>query len=238
MKYYNKSNNIIVIIVAIFLLLTSYIIYHFYFKDFGEYNKQEEKESIYIDVKDEKILNDILTTIKDNNLIDIAKLEKDYESINALDNTNKLNLIYKVFNNKRNITIDEINSYLNNSFLGTIYYDNMDIYCDNNIIYKFEDNKYIYNEESSCNNKIDYTYKVISLKKKSNTYIITLTYLWSNLEDYYYTYKDLLNNNYSIKKEEDYLENNYNNIKNYVHEYTYIFEKKYDNYLLSGFKYK
>ncbi len=238
MKYYNKSNNIIVIIVAIFLLLTSYLIYHFYFKDFGEYNKQEEKESIYIDVKDEKILNDILTTIKDNNLIDIAKLEKDYESINALDNTNKLNLIYKVFNNKSEFTIDEINSYLNNSFLGTIYYDNMDIYCDNNIIYKFEDNKYIYNEENNCNNKIDYTYKVISLKKKSNTYVITLTYLWSNLEDYYYTYKDLLNNNYSIKKEEDYLENNYNNIKNYVHEYTYIFEKKYDKYLLSGFKYK
>lgn len=238
MKYYNKSNNIIVIIVAIFLLLTSYLIYHFYFKDFGEYNKQEEKESIYIDVKDEKILNDILTTIKDNNLIDIAKLEKDYESINALDNTNKLNLIYKVFNNKSEFTIDEINSYLNNSFLGTIYYDNMDIYCDNNIIYKFEDNKYIYNEENNCNNKIDYTYKVISLKKKSNTYVITLTYLWSNLEDYYYTYKDLLNNNYSIKKEEDYLENNYNNIRNYVHEYTYIFEKKYDKYLLSGFKYK
>lgn len=238
MKYYNKSNNIIVIIVAIFLLLTSYLIYHFYFKDFGEYNKQEEKESIYIDVKDEKILNDILTTIKDNNLIDIAKLEKDYESINALDNTNKLNLIYKVFNNKSEFTIDEINSYLNNSFLGTIYYDNMDIYCDNNIIYKFEDNKYIYNEENNCNNKIDYTYKVISLKKKSNTYVISLTYLWSNLEDYYYTYKDLLNNNYSIKKEEDYLENNYNNIKNYVHEYTYIFEKKYDKYLLSGFKYK
>lgn len=238
MKYYNKSNNIIVIIVAIFLLLTSYLIYHFYFKDFGEYNKQEEKESIYIDVKNEKILNDILTTIKDNNLIDIAKLEKDYESINALDNANKLNLIYKVFNNKSEITIDEINSYLNNSFLGTIYYDNMDIYCDNNIIYKFEDNKYIYNEENNCNNKIDYTYKVISLKKKSNTYVITLTYLWSNLEDYYYTYKDLLNNNYSIKKEEDYLENNYNNIKNYVHEYTYIFEKKYDKYLLSGFKYK
>lgn len=239
MKYYSKSNNAIVIGVAVFLLLTSYLIYHFYFKDFGEYNKQDEKESIYIDVVDQDVINDVIATIIDNNLIEIAKLEKNIESINTIDNSTKLNLIYKSFKNKEEITTEEINNYLNNTFLDTIYYDKVDIYCNNKIFYNYKEDKYIKDEEVFCDDNIYNIYTNVSLKKKSNTYILTLSYLWSRDDKYYYTYKDVINDNNYFKVEKDKeLEDNYNEIKNYLHEYTYIFEKYNDNYLISGFKYK
>ena len=58
MNKYNRNNTIIVIVVAIFLLLVSAVVYNLYFKDYGEYNKTEEKkESIYVEVTDENIIH-------------------------------------------------------------------------------------------------------------------------------------------------------------------------------------
>ena len=178
MNRYKKNNNIIVITVAIFLLVVSALIYNFYFKDYGEYNKTEEKkESLYVDITDENIINEILDTIKVNNLKDVVVFEKDIDNINILEPIEKINIAYNAIKkDEEDIEIDvlELDNYFISAFKTTIYWDKSDIYCANGeVIYKFDlsSNKYIYNKEHTCenHNEINTVYtKVVSAKKKYN----------------------------------------------------------------------
>jgi len=262
MNTYNRNNTIIVIIVAIILLLVSSLIYNFYFKDYGEYNKgNENKENIFIDIKDENIINELLNKIDDNNLKDIASFEKDIDNINALEPIEKINVAYNAIKNKEITELDpiELDNFFKNTFKTTIYWDKADIYCINGeILYKYDisSNKYIYNIEHNCENhyEISPVYKeVITAKKKNNTYVITISFIWNNSENkdiLYQSYKDAINkeNELLIIPSEDgfpssetintFITNSYDNIKDKLNGYTFIFEYVNDNYLLSSFSFE
>ena len=118
MNKYKRNNNIIVIFVAIFLIVISLFIYNFYFKDYGEYNKTEEKkESLYVEVTDENVINEILNTIKVNNLKDVVAFEKDIDNINILEPIEKINIAYNAIKKDEQVEIDviELDDYFKNS---------------------------------------------------------------------------------------------------------------------------
>ena len=262
MNKYKRNNTIIVITVAIFLLLVSALIYNFYFKDYGEYNKGEEKkESLYVNIDDENIINELLNTIDVNNLKDIAAFEKNIDNINVLEPIEKINIAYNVIKKDEQNEIDvlELDNYFKNAFKTTIYWDKSDIYCSNGeVLYKFDmsTNKYYYNVEHNCenHNEINAIYKnVVSAKKKNDTYIITVNFMWNNSiqpDTIYKSYKDALNQkdvllvipsedgNPSNEDINNFINSNYDDIKDKLHKYTYVFEKVDDNYLLVSFKYE
>ena len=262
MNVYKRNNTIIVITVAIFLLLVSALIYNFYFKDYGEYNKTEEKkESLYVNITDENIINEIVSTIKVNNLKDIAAFEKDIDNINILEPIEKINIAYNAIKKEslNEIDVIELDNYFKNSIKTTIYYDKSDIYCINGeVLYKFDmsKNKYIYNSEHNCeiHNEINVVYtNVLSAKKKNNTYVITVNHIWNSslqADTMYSSYKDALNENNMLlvvpsedgsPSEEDinnFINNSYDEIKSKLHKYTYVFDKKDDKYLLESIKYE
>lgn len=262
MNKYNRNNTIIVIVVAIFLLLVSAVVYNLYFKDYGEYNKTEEKkESLYVEVTDENIINELINTIKVNNLDDIASFEKDIDNINTLEPIEKINIAYNAIkkDGQNEIDVLELDNYFKDAFKTTIYWDKSDIYCTNGeVLYKFDvsSNKYIYNVEHNCetHNDINAVYtNVVSAKKKNNTYVITVNHIWNNskqTDTMYKSYKDALNESnmlFVIPSEDGnvdettintFITNTYEDIKDKLHKYTYTFEKKDGKYLLNSFKYE
>ena len=261
MNYYRRNNNIIVITVAIFLIVVSTFIYNFYFKDYGEYNKTEEKkESLYTTVTDENIINELLNTININKLYNVAAFEKNIDNMNALEPIEKLSIAYNAIkkDNLNEIDVINLDEYFKNAFKTTIYYDKSDIYCVNGeVLYKFDMalNKYIYNNEHNCenHNEISPAYtNIVNVKKKSNTYVITVDYIWRSslhLDTMYGSYKDTINEkdmllvvpseevNPSSDDINEFIDNSYNDIKDKLHKYTYVFEKKEDNYLLESVKF-
>lgn len=261
MSKYKRNNNIIVITVAIFLIVVSSLIYNFYFKDYGEYNKGEnKKESLYTLVTDEKIINELLDTININNLYDLAQYEKNIDNINALEPIEKINIAYNAIkkDDKNEIDVIKLDEYFKNSFKTTIYYDKSDIYCINGeVLYKFDItlNKYIYNNEHNCeiHNEISPIYtNVVNVKKKNNIYVITVNHIWkSNLQPdiMYGSFNDTINKtnmllvvpsedgNPSKEDINNFIKNNYSDIKDKLHKYTYVFEKKGDKYLLESVKF-
>lgn len=262
MNIYRKNNTIIVLSVAIFLLVVSGLIYNFYFKDYGEYNKKDNiKESLYIDITDESILNDILNTIKNNNLKDVAAFERNIDNINVLEPIEKINIAYNSIKKDDTNEIDvlEIDNYFENAFKTTIYWDKSDIYCTNGevvYIYDISNNKYIYNAEHNCekHNYVSPIYtKFIKAKKKNDMYVVTVSFIWNNseyLDTMYSNYNDALNQNnplFVIPSEDgniteetinNFINSNYDNVKDKLHTYTYVFEKIDDKYLLDSFKYQ
>lgn len=262
MNKYKRNNNIIVIIVAVFLIVISSFIYNFYFKDYGEYNKGEEKkESLYVSITDENIINEILNTIKVNNLYGIASLEKNIDNINVLEPVQKLSIAYNVLKKEglNEIDVIELDNYFKSSIKATIYYDKSDIYCINGeVLYKFDmsQNKYIYNNEHNCENHNEITpvyTKVVEAKKKNNMYVITVNHIWSNsiqFDTMYSSYKDALNEdnmllvipseegNPSRENINNFINSSYDEIKNKFHKYTYVFDKKDGKYLLESVKYE
>lgn len=261
MNKYKRNNTIIVIIVAIFLLLVSSLIYNLYFKDYGEYNKTEEKkESIFIDINDENIINELLNTIDTSNLKDIAAFEKNIDNINTLEPVEKINIAYNSIKNEEKKEIDtiEIDNYFKKTFKTTIYWDKADIFCINGeVLYKYDisSNKYIYNIEHNCENHYEITpifTKVINAKKKNNIYVLTVSFIWNNNENIdavYSSYKDALSKenillvipsedgNPSNEIINNFIINSYDSIKDKLHKYTFIFEKENSNYLLSRFSF-
>lgn len=262
MNSYKKNNTIIVIVVAIILLLVSALIYNFYFKDYVEYNKGEEKkESLYVDVTDANVINEILNTIKVNNLDDVAAFEKNIDNINTLEPIEKINIAYNVIKGEKdNTEIDvlELDNYFKNAFKTTIYWDKADIYCVNGeVLYKFDisSNKYIYNIEHNCviHNEISSVYtKVLSVKKKNNIYVITVNHVWSNALESDIMYSSFANasnkkdmllvipseaGNPSEEDINNFIDGSYDNIKDKLHKYTYTFDKKDDKFLLESFKF-
>ena len=158
------------------------------------------------------------------------------------------------------IHLKKIESYFKNTFKSTIYFDANDIYCDddNELLYSYNKltSKYEYNEKHKSHeyaNTISNIYnKVIEVKKRNNTYVITNIKLWGNKIDdsyiIYGSYKDALNNTnelFKVKSSENIkeyskneLENNLELYKEKMTKYTYTFEKENDKYLLVSYKYK
>jgi len=262
MNKYKRNNNIIVIFVAIVLIVISMLIYNFYFKDYVEHNKTEEKkESLYVNIIDENIINEILNKIEENNLYNISAHEKNIDNINVLEPIEKLSIAYNSIKKDNQIEIDvlELDAYFKNSIKTTIYYDKSDIYCINGeVLYKFDisKNKYIYNSEHNCetHNEIIPAYtKVVEAKKKNNTYVITVNHVWSNSiqsDIMYSSYKDALNKkdmllvipseegNPSREDINNFINSSYDEIKNKLHKYTYVFDKQDGKYLLESIKYE
>ena len=262
MNKYKRNNNFIVICVAIFLLVVSSLIYNFYFKDYVDNNKVEEpKESLYVDITDENIINELLNTIKVNNLKDVAAFEKNIDNINVLQPLEKIDIAYNAIKKEvqTEITVDELDNYFKDAFKTTIYYDKSDIFCSNGeVLYQFDlaTNSYIYNSLHDCENHFEiipsYT-KVLSAKKKNNIYIITVSYIWNNtllVDTMYETYDNALNQKDMLlavpsedgnPSEEDitnFIDSSYENIKDKLHKYTYVFDKQDDKYLLESVKYE
>jgi hypothetical protein len=86
-------------------------------------------------------------------------------------------------------------------------------------------------------------------EKNNNKYVISMNYLFADdnvgWEYYYGSFNDVKNGANSIVKAYDengtylnaqeYLDNNYNNIKDKLATYTYVFELKKDNLVLTDF---
>ena len=258
MNKYKKNNFFIVISVSALYVLIAMLVYSFYFHDYE--NKEYQKESIYIEIKDEKIINELNLLIKDKALDNIAKQEKDIEDLNTINKEEKLYIAYKSIvdkldNPKENgIEINTIDEYFKNTFKRTMYWDKENIMCDcGGTLYKYDStlNKYIYNEEHLAhdNTNIMSNYsKILKVEKKNQIYQVTMTYIWlSNNEDKVTAYKnkeilfeiDITDskkdiNNYITNE----IEKNYEQYKDKLHKYVYYFEKANDNYLLINFDYK
>lgn len=260
MNRYKRNNNIIVITVAIFLLVVSSLIYNLYFKDYVEHNKfEDKKESLYINITDENKINELLNIISVNNLKDIAAFEKNIDNINTLQPIEKINIAFNALDIEDNeLDVIELDNYFKKSFKTTIYWDKSDIYCINGeVLYKYDvsSNKYIFNTLHNCEKhyEINNVYsKVINVKKKNDTYVITLSFIWNNEENkdiVYSSYKNAMNKENEllvIPSEEgnpsstdinNYIESNYDNIKDKLHQYTFVFDKTDNNYLLSSFSF-
>lgn len=262
MNKYNRNNTIIVIGVAILLLLVSALIYNLYFKNYVDNNKEEEKkESLYVDITDENIINELLNTINVNNLKGVASFEKNIDNINALQPLEKIDIAYNAIKKEDQsvIGVEELDNYFKDAFKTTIYYDKSDIFCSNGeVLYQFDlaTNSYVYNSLHNCENHNEvipsYT-KVLSAKKKNNIYVITVSYVWNNTlapDTMYETYNNALNQkdmllavpseegNPSEEDVKNFIDSSYDNIKDKLHKYTYVFDKQNDKYLLESVKYE
>jgi len=271
MNSYKKNNVVIVILVALLFLVVAALVYFFYFLEEPE-TKEEKKESLYVEISDETIITELLGTINENNLHIIATYEKNIDNMNVLNTPQKLDISLTSILNKINdpytngIPIDLFDIYFKNTFRTTIYWDKININCDcGEVLYLYneEDNKYVYNEEHlghGYSTVLPYYTKVIDAKKKNETYIVTVSYVWNNYSDVYgytntgyasFTDASSMNNSlfeievpdelpneevdsYAIKE----IETNYELYKDKLHKYTYTFEKVDNKYLLVNFDYE
>ena len=266
MNRYERNNVVIVIVCALFLLGISAIIYFFFFYDKKNNNENDSKEKLFIDIKDEDVIKGFEKLIDDKKLYNIDKLDKNIDDFNTLSSKIKLNIgFYSVYENETDphtngIELKKIESYFKNTFKSTIYFDANDIYYDddNELLYSYNKltSKYEYNEKHKSHeyaNTISNIYnKVIEVKKRNNTYVITNIKLWGNKIDdsyiIYGSYKDAINNTnelFKVKSSENIkeyskneLENNLELYKEKMTKYTYTFEKENDKYLLVSYKYK
>lgn len=206
---YKKNNVVIVTIVSLLFILSSAIVYFVFFVD--KTTNDNAKDSIYVKVTDKDIIDELKEVIISNNLIELARYEKNIDNINTMNNSQKLNMAFnKIINDKKynydeKIDANQLEEYFKNNFKDMIYYNNENILCsckEKLYIYDKKTNTYEYNIEHSEHliYKTDpYYIKVLSVDKKNDTYIIKVTYVWStyNIDGYtnvgYASYNDSLN---------------------------------------------
>ena len=197
---YEKNNVVIVTVVSLIFIISSAIVYFVFFLD--KPIKDDTKDSIYVKVTDETIIEELENTIKNNNLIELAKYEKTLDNINAISNIQKLNMAFGALDNEE-IDNKLIVEYFKNSFKNSIYYSNEDIMCScKEVLYTYdkESNTYKYNNhEHEITTIYPYYSKVLSVDKKNDTYVIKVAYVWNiyDIERYtntgYASYNDALN---------------------------------------------
>lgn len=259
MDGYKKSNIVIVMVVALLFLLISGVVYYFFFSDYLENNKEEKKDSLYVEITDENIIKELQDIIESNNLYILAEMEKDVDNMNSLELSYKLMMAFPTINNDKKInevTTGEIDDYFKNTFETTMYWDNKDVYCScGKVLYKYdlENNKYIYSIEHESHDEIrvvPYYSKVLEAKKKNDIYVIKMSYIWDKLDSSddvvnkgFASFSDAYNEKNKLFEIEDdtfaddFINQNYETVKNNLHEYTYVFDKKDDKYLLVNFDY-
>lgn len=215
MNNYRKNNAVIVIMVSFIFLIVSSLVYFFYFIDYED--EIDKKDSIFVNVTDEIIINDLVKKISDNSLFLLGTYEKDIDNINALESSQKLNIAFKsILKNvldpyESNISSEMISDYFKNTFDSTIYWNKEDIYCEcNNVLYSYDDSVdgYVYNKDHLGHGLIEITpfySKVLDTKKKNELYVITMNYVWNNYSDIfgytnrgYISYNDAISMNNSL----------------------------------------
>lgn len=241
MNRYERNNVVIVILVALLFVITTAIVYFVYFNKPVE---EEKKDSIFVQVEDEKIIKELTDTIMNNNLEVIASLEKDVDNINTLSNKDKLSVAFPyVFDKTKDAYENGIDTklfdeYYKNAFNTSIYWNKEDIdcTCDKKLfLYDKEKEKYVYNEQHLGHGVFSinpYYKKVLEVLKKNETYVIKMSYIWgyfdglSTTNTGYPTHNDVLNNTNKLFEidipEEDVNDINYYALKE--------IENNYDNY--------
>lgn len=271
MNSYKKNNVVIVILVSLFLIVAAALVYFFYFLDYPE-KEEDKKESIYIKITDENVINELENTINNNMLYLLLSYDKGIDNTNAIEESKKMELAIKSVIKDiedpyiEGINIDLIEIYFKNTFKTTMYWDKDNVICEcgeNLYLYDKDNNKYIYNNEHLGHGMIEvlpYYSKVIDAKKKNDTYVITLSYVWNMYSEVYgYTktgyvsFNDALSNTntlFDIEVPEEItddnidryaiseIENNYELYKDKLHKVTYVFEKNNDKFLLVNLKHE
>lgn len=260
-----KNSCRVVSFIVVFLILSMSCGAIIYFnKYFDDVDKEENAEKIFVSVLDEDTKELFLNLYKNNHLEYISKLESNIDNFNVLDTNTKLdiafNSIKKEFDNinETGIEIKYIDDYFKNGFKDTIYYNKESIICNickkELFIYDSKENKYIYNEEHKDHEMYEsnnfYT-KIIDIKNKNNTYVVTYVNLWTEpVSDYnlayniYSSYNDAINKTNVIYESNDNvdleyeIDNNYDLYNDKMHKYTYTFEKIDDSYKIVSLSFK
>lgn len=259
------KNRVVACVMCLIALLSvgTVIYFEYYYKPVQD-EKEVPKESLFVDVIDEDVINSFLKLDEDRRLYNVAKLERDIDNFNSIAMFEKLNIgfdsvkdnVYDIYESGLDVSL--IEDYFKDTFNTIIYFDKEDITCEcGNTIFTFDNNlnKYIVNDDHEPHDVtsiINFYTKVTNVKKKNDTYVVTYIKLWANVVDdtfteVYSSYNDALNKTnvlYTFELEEgirpfDTARNNFK--EEYISKMPkYIFTYKYldDNYLLDSLNYE
>lgn len=225
-------------------------------------NNEFEENKISVDnISEEKLKN-----IVENQLYILFTHSNPITKLENIDNQSKLQLALTILEDKYTTSSNDIDttivsvtkSKLEEAFASSVI-GNLGIKHEDFGVYELTGD-YIYNRNTNLlvYSKAMYKYKVPdaskvkNYEKKDNQYIISMNYLFPDVvpgPSYYHgsltdaknetnpiikAYDD--NNNYLNAQE--YLDNNYNSIKDKLATYTYTFELKNDNLVLTNYSVK
>lgn len=190
MNKYERNNVVIVILLSLFFLSIAAVVYFIFFYIEPETNKN--KIVGYIDVKDTYIINEIEEEIKDFNLSNIAKLERNINNFNIdLTNEEKLDIAFKGATSEDEdiftdgVEIEDMYEYFKDGFLNNISFNKEDIKCScGTSLFIYDDTlkKYVYNSKHGGHGgemeAYNYYSKITNVKQSGKRYIVTMANLW------------------------------------------------------------
>lgn len=229
---------VILVILSIFLIVSVV-------KLFGNSAKKEKINKEYF-----------VNIIKDYKLEYIDRNNSSIDNINELPNNFKLQL---ALNGIDSTTEEDVKNYLTTVFGSDITVEFTDVTDGDNLIYKYEDSKFNFNNEYNNKNFVTSDYiDVVDFKTNDDTYELTITKIFYNMQDgnlkngFFGSYESALlskNNDYNLdnaiftleltenleenkKLLEAYYNEHKNELKEKLTEYKYTFKKRGEKYIL------
>lgn len=227
----------------------------------GNNNQLTGENKISADDISERKLKNII----EKQLFIVFKYNNPITKIEDIDNQSKLLLTLSILEDSYTTNSNDINTTIvsitkskledafNSSVISNtgIKHENFDVYKLNGDYYNRDTDLLVYSKEM-YKYMLPHASKVKSYEKNNNQYIISMNYLFPDgdvgFEYYYGSLTDVKNGTNSIVKAYDdngtylnaqqYLDNNYNNIKDKLTTYNYTFEVKNNKLILTNFSIK
>ncbi len=196
------------------------------------------------------------------NIIKNYKLEYMDRNNSSIDEMNKLNNNFKLqlaLNAIDSTNEDDVKSYLTTVFGNDITIEFADVTDGENLIYKYEDSKFNFNDEYNNKSYVTSDYLTVTdFKNNADIYELTVTKIFYNIQDgnlkngFFGSYDAALlskNNDYNLdnaiftleltenfeenkKLLEEYYNEHKDELKDKLTEYKYTFKKQDKNYIL------
>ena len=210
------------------------------------YENNTKKDSSKDDALDNlnNVALELQSFVSDNSL--------DSLDLYGMDNLDRVAINYYCFKEDKCDTVskDEVDDYLNKVFKMTSKHTDILCRVDNEVLYKFDGENFIYNEDHpghDGDNATSIYSKVYSISQSGDKYVLVLKKIYYSPLSSDYITSDPQNNNKLFEdslfgdeasNEEiiDYYNEHYDEFKNKGNKYKYTFEKNGDSFYLKDYK--